>query len=61
MSDPTEVTYYRGQPIEEMSRDELIEALKEMGKLYHDQIQTSLSQNRTWSNLMKLQREYARG
>ncbi len=27
---------YRGKPIEELTREELVEALREMGKLYHD-------------------------
>lgn len=37
MSSPTpEVAYYRGQRLEDMSKDALVEAMKDMGRLLSD-------------------------
>lgn len=46
-------TYWRGKDIEEMSREELIEALITMGQIYNNLIKSSQQMNATWSALAR--------
>ncbi len=47
------VVTYRGVRLEDMSKEELIEAVKELGRLYDSQLQSALSMNATWSAICR--------
>lgn len=49
----TEVFLFRGKNINDMTKEELIEALKFMGKQYNAVLASALKMNETWSELCK--------
>ena len=55
MSEPADipmVTMFMGKNVDDMTREEAIAALKVASKGWHDQIETTLSVNRTWAALL---------
>lgn len=50
MSANDEPVAYCGKPIESMTREELIDALKTMSRLYKDQLQSHI---RSWDTLRR--------